>query len=263
MSSNPSAPAVIRLHQELRELKRSPEPNFTAGPVGDDLFNWHFIIKGPPDSPFEGGIYHGQIIFPNNYPSAPPDVIFFTPNGRFELNKKICLTATSYHPESWTPSWSVSTLLTSIICYFPTRAEGAVGGIDLPEPIRKQLAIKSRTFHCNECSLQLEPDPLPGESPQPPQEEPQQNQEEDGDEGEKVVEGGREEEEEEKAETPEEVVGEEEEQQETNIRRYNFNELKASTKQKPSGCRPVFDIPILALFGVLCFLIFNTIKASA
>ena len=28
------------------------------------------------------------------------------PNGRFELHQKICLSASSYHPELWQPSWS-------------------------------------------------------------------------------------------------------------------------------------------------------------
>ena len=27
------------------------------------------------------------------------------PNGRFELNKKICLSISSYHPENWKPTW--------------------------------------------------------------------------------------------------------------------------------------------------------------
>ena len=27
------------------------------------------------------------------------------PNGRFELNQKICLSASAYHPEMWQASW--------------------------------------------------------------------------------------------------------------------------------------------------------------
>lgn len=33
-------------------------------------------------------------------------LIFKQPNGRFETNKKICLSISGHHPESWQPSWS-------------------------------------------------------------------------------------------------------------------------------------------------------------
>lgn len=33
-------------------------------------------------------------------------VFCLQPNGRFEINKKICLSISGHHPESWQPSWS-------------------------------------------------------------------------------------------------------------------------------------------------------------
>lgn len=44
----------------------------------NDLFNWHFTIRGPKESDFEKGIYHGKIIFPVEYPFKPPDLYFLT-----------------------------------------------------------------------------------------------------------------------------------------------------------------------------------------
>jgi hypothetical protein len=36
----------------------------------------------------------------------------FTPNGRFEINKKICLTNSGYHQSDWAPAaWNLVTLL--------------------------------------------------------------------------------------------------------------------------------------------------------
>jgi hypothetical protein len=32
--------------------------------VEDNLFDWHFVLRGPQDTPFEGGLYHGRIILP-------------------------------------------------------------------------------------------------------------------------------------------------------------------------------------------------------
>jgi len=32
----------------------------------------HFILRGAPDTPYEGGEYWGQLIFPGDYPFKPP-----------------------------------------------------------------------------------------------------------------------------------------------------------------------------------------------
>lgn len=33
-----------------------------------------FDQRGPPDSPFEGGEYHGMLLFPSEYPFKPPGI---------------------------------------------------------------------------------------------------------------------------------------------------------------------------------------------
>jgi len=65
----------------------------------DNLFDWHFTIRGLDESDYEGGLYHGRIILPPSYPHKPPDIMLLTENGRFELNTKICLSITSYHEQ--------------------------------------------------------------------------------------------------------------------------------------------------------------------
>lgn len=35
---------------------------------------------------------------PSEYPFKPPEVYMLTPSGRFEINKKICLSISSFHP---------------------------------------------------------------------------------------------------------------------------------------------------------------------
>jgi len=59
----------------------------------------------------------------------PPNVIFMTPNGRFELHKKICLSISGYHPETWRPSWSIRTALLAMIGFMPTHGNGAIGSL--------------------------------------------------------------------------------------------------------------------------------------
>jgi len=45
-------------------------------------------------------------------------------NGRFETNKKICLSISNYHPEHWQPSWDIRTIITALVAFFPTEGGG-------------------------------------------------------------------------------------------------------------------------------------------
>lgn len=55
-------------------------------PVGN-MFEWHFTFLGAKDSPFEGGLYHGSITLPPDYPQSGPSVRLLTPNQRFKARK--------------------------------------------------------------------------------------------------------------------------------------------------------------------------------
>jgi len=64
----------MREAQELSE----PTSDYYAQPLSDNLFEWHFTVRGPADSDFEGGIYHGRILLPAEYPMKPPNIIILT-----------------------------------------------------------------------------------------------------------------------------------------------------------------------------------------
>ncbi|EFC49957.1 UBCc domain-containing protein [Naegleria gruberi] len=147
---NKSHHGIKRIMSEMRELQKNPSPEYEAHPLEDNLFEWHFTIAGPKESAFEGGIYHGRIILPPEYPHKPPDIVLLTPSGRFEVNTKICLSLTSYHPESWTPQWGIRTVLIALQGFFPTEAKG-IGSIDYPDSVRKRMANQSRKWKCDVC----------------------------------------------------------------------------------------------------------------
>ena len=44
----------------------------------ENIFEWHFTVRGPDDTPFAGGIYHGRILLPPEYPFKPPSIILLT-----------------------------------------------------------------------------------------------------------------------------------------------------------------------------------------
>ena len=99
--------AVKRITKEFTELTKHPSPHFIAQPLENDLFEWHFTLLGPPETPYENGLYHGRLILHTNYPLKPPKFIILTLNGRFETNKEICMSNTSYHPDEWQPAWTI------------------------------------------------------------------------------------------------------------------------------------------------------------
>jgi len=38
-------------------------------PCRGNLHEWHFTIAGPPGSVYEGGLYHGRVLLPGDYPA--------------------------------------------------------------------------------------------------------------------------------------------------------------------------------------------------
>ncbi|KAJ7398221.1 hypothetical protein BTVI_127081 [Pitangus sulphuratus] len=152
--------SVKRLMKEAAELK-DPTDHYHAQPLEDNLFEWHFTVRGPPDSDFDGGIYHGRIVLPPEYPMKPPSIILLTANGRFEVGKKICLSISGHHPETWQPSWSIRTALLAIIGFMPTKGEGAIGSLDYTPEERKALAKKSQDFCCEMCGTSMKTALLP------------------------------------------------------------------------------------------------------
>lgn len=67
------------------------------------------------------------------------------------MNKKICLSISGHHPESWQPSWSIRTALLALIAFMPTAAAGTIGSLDYTPDERKVLAKKSVNWKCDIC----------------------------------------------------------------------------------------------------------------
>lgn len=130
-------------------------PLFTVWPLEDNFFDWHFTMRGPEDSPYADGLYHGRIEFPNDYPFAPPNFLFLTPNGRFETRTKICLSVTTFHKEMWQPAWGVRTMLLAIREHFKVEDLGAVGYLSYEASDRQRLAEESHNFRCPMCKMSI------------------------------------------------------------------------------------------------------------
>jgi len=161
---NKNNSAVKRIMQEARELANDPSTEYSAAPLEDDIFEWHCTLRGPSGTDFEGGLYHFRIRLPAEYPFRPPSIMLLTPNGRFELNTKICISFTNYHEELWQPAWGVRTAIIGLQGFFPLKGQTAmgIGALEAPSSERKRLAALSRGWVCDRCNqsnLQSLPDP--------------------------------------------------------------------------------------------------------
>ena len=107
------AMALKRIQKELADLGNDPPANCSAGPVGDDMFNWQATIMGPPDSAYQGGVFFLNINFPSDYPFKPPKVHFTTKIYHCNVNSNgaICLDILK---DQWSPALTISKVLLSI-----------------------------------------------------------------------------------------------------------------------------------------------------
>lgn len=65
--------AASRLRKELSRMQKEPVPGIIAEPKSDaNILTWFYAIRGPTQSPYEGGTYVGKLVFPKEYPMKPP-----------------------------------------------------------------------------------------------------------------------------------------------------------------------------------------------
>ncbi|RDD41043.1 Ubiquitin-conjugating enzyme E2 G2 [Trichoplax sp. H2] len=110
------------------ELTLNPPEGIVAGPLDEEnFFEWEALICGPEGTPFEGGVFRTQLIFPSDYPLSPPKMRFlceiFHPN--IYPDGRVCISilhAPGDDPlgyessaERWSPVQSVEKILLSVV----------------------------------------------------------------------------------------------------------------------------------------------------
>ena len=140
------AMATARLRKELLKLQKEPPPDVIAEPDESNILKWHYAVRGAAGTPFEGGVYVGKLIFPNEYPMKPPGVMMLTPSGRFKTNTRLCLSMSDFHPESWNPMWSVATIIQGVQSFMASD-ELTTGGLKSPVSEHRKLAAVSMAYN--------------------------------------------------------------------------------------------------------------------
>ena len=138
--------ATKRLIREIDMIFEDIIPGIDLRANEENILEWHFVIHGKENTPYYGGMYHGKLIFPSNFPFCPPKIIFLTPNGRFKTNERICFNLSDFHPEEWKPAFSVTTVLQGVRDFMHDSIE-TIGSIETSESEKRQLAESSSTFN--------------------------------------------------------------------------------------------------------------------
>lgn len=107
------AEALKRIHRELMDLQKDPPANCSAGPVGDDPFEWQAAMMGPSSSPYAGGVFFLKVRFPVDYPVSPPAVTFATRIYHPNVGADGSIGLDVLH-DNWSPVLTVSKLLLSL-----------------------------------------------------------------------------------------------------------------------------------------------------
>ncbi|KAF2367045.1 Ubiquitin-conjugating enzyme E2 [Trinorchestia longiramus] len=69
---------MTRLRTELRNLLSDSPEGIEATPLDIQALHWQASIRGPDDSPYQGGTFFLHILIPPRYPLGPPVVRFLT-----------------------------------------------------------------------------------------------------------------------------------------------------------------------------------------
>ncbi|CAD6192092.1 unnamed protein product [Caenorhabditis auriculariae] len=150
-----SVTATSRLKKDYHKLLKEPVPFMKAAPLENNILEWHYVIMGAPNTPYEGGVYHGKLIFPPDFPFKPPSIYMMTPNGRFQVNTRLCLSISDYHPDTWNPAWTVSTIITGLLSFMNDN-QPTLGSVSVGDEERRKLALRSKAFNLKNstfCSL--------------------------------------------------------------------------------------------------------------
>lgn len=164
-ASNGSS-ATKRMFFELRNIRTGNVPFISAAPVSDSLDKVLASIEGPPETPYEGGVFWITVRLSEKDVMGPPLMRFHTkiyhpnisPQGHICADYKEkwssvfstgpCATVTSpsavwYHGKSQGIHWSLGALLTALC--------GLLASPDVEDPLVPEIAHKFLTDYEGYC----------------------------------------------------------------------------------------------------------------
>jgi ubiquitin-protein ligase len=133
-----------RVVKEYSDLMNDPLPNVKIGCDESDKLSWYCLIHSLSEEVFVGGEYIVNIRLSPRYPFEAPDFFMLTPNGRFDVMKKLCFSNSSYHQkDGWSPMWTMRTIIMGFVSFFLEKTSTGIGHIETTDEVKRSLAAAS------------------------------------------------------------------------------------------------------------------------
>lgn len=122
-----SKDSIHRLLKDVKDILKNPlhDNGIYYKHDDEDMLKGYALIIGPTETPYFGGNFFFEFLFPYNYPYSPPKVKFCTggEDVRFNPNLytsgKVCLSVlNTWTGDQWTSSQSISTILLNLCTLF-------------------------------------------------------------------------------------------------------------------------------------------------
>ncbi|KAF9764959.1 putative ubiquitin-conjugating enzyme E2 7 [Nosema granulosis] len=150
--------SLIFIANEYGKIQKKANDHFSVGLIDDNFYTWEVLIFGPRDTPFENGIFRAKMIFPVNYPEAPPTFRFISEMWHPNIDREgnVCISILHnpgedvYGYESLGERWmpvrhpesviiSITSLLSAPNCDSPANIDAAHDYKNNPEVYRKKV----------------------------------------------------------------------------------------------------------------------------
>ncbi len=122
-----------RILIELKTVKKDYDVEF----VNDDVYHWHVAVHGPVGTPYYGGTFLLDIVFPKNYPFDKPAISFKTVIYHPNINRhgEVCLSLLS----SWNPAYTIQGVLNVLV--------SLLSAPNLDDPLEPTIATQYVSNH--------------------------------------------------------------------------------------------------------------------
>lgn len=122
-----SKDSINRLLKDLKDIIKNPliDNGIYYQHDDEDMLKGYALIIGPCETPYFGGNYFFEFIYPYNYPYSPPKVKFCTGGDDVRFNPnlytsgKVCLSVlNTWTGDQWTSSQTITTVLLNLCTLF-------------------------------------------------------------------------------------------------------------------------------------------------
>ena len=129
---------INRLLKDIKQIYKNPLTENGIYYIHDDtdMLKGYALIIGPSDTPYFGGNYFFEFVYPNDYPHSPPKVTYCTNGNNIRFNPnlytcgKVCVSLlNTWRGDQWTSCQTISTVLLTLctlLCKDPLLNEPGV-----------------------------------------------------------------------------------------------------------------------------------------